>query len=325
MKSWKNCVLGLMLGLMAVEGRAAALAKVVVTGVGIRITEAELDKAYLTYVLTQKALVNVDVLPALEPLHRKLLLDDLIMDGLVALRADATDISQAKVKAAENYKAQRAGWATDFAFELTVEATGLTLVEFRRQLQKEALRLIVVRRELRPITAATEGDILKYYNDHPKQWKVPEIAKVAQVFFSKTDLATGRKLNPDERAAKHQTAAKVKAKAQAGIDFKKLVEEFSEDLISKPNGGEFQLVKGLCDKDLEREVFKLRPNQAQLIETDFGYHVVWMKERKPAKVKKLAEVSNDIRKYLQRGKFEKELPAYYERLKKQARVQIHLK
>ena len=325
MKHWKNCLLGLTLGLMAGEGRAAAPAKVVVTGVNIRITEAELDKAYLTFVLTQKALLNVDVLPALEPLQRKLLLDDLIMDRLVALRADATDLSQAKVKAEENYQAQRDRWATDFAFELTVKATGLTLVEFQRQLKKEALRLIVAKRELRPDIAATEGDILKYYNDHPKQWKVPEIAKVAQVFLSKSDLATGRKLNPDERAAKHQTAAKVRAKAQAGIDFKKLVEEFSEDLISKPNGGEFQMVKGLGNAVLEREVFKLRPNQAQLIETDLGYHVVWMKERKPAKVKKLAEVSNDIRKYLQAGKFEKELPAYFERLKKQARVQIHLK
>ena len=75
------------------------------------LAEAELDKAYLTYALTQKALLNVDVLPALEPLRRKLLLDDLIMDRMAALRADATDISQANVKAAENYKAQRAGWA----------------------------------------------------------------------------------------------------------------------------------------------------------------------------------------------------------------------
>ena len=324
MKYWKHGLLGLAV-FFAANGLVAAPAKVVVTGVGIRITEAELDKAYLTYALTQKALLNVDVLPALEPLRRKLLLDDLIMDRMAALRADATDISQANVKAAENYKAQRAGWATDFAFELTVEATGLTMVEFRRQLQREALRLIVAKRELRTTISATEGDILKYYNDHPKQWKVPEIARVAQVFFSKTDLATGRKLNPDERAAKHQTAAKVKARVKAGIDFKKLVEQFSEDLISKPNGGEFQMVKGFGNAVLEREVFKLRTNQVNLIETDLGYHVVWMKERKPAKVKKLAEVSNDIRKYLQAGKFEQKLPAYFERLKKEAKVQIHLK
>jgi parvulin-like peptidyl-prolyl isomerase len=324
MKNWKHGLLGLAI-FFAVNGMAAAPAKVVVTGVGIRITEAELDKAYLTYVLTQKAISNVDVFPALESFHRKQLLEDLIMDRLATLRADATDINQANVKAAENYKAQRARWETDFAFELIVAATGLTMVEFRRQLQKEALRLIVAKRDLRTLTAATEGDILKYYNDHPKQWKVPEIAKVAQVFLSKTDLATGRKLNPDERAAKHQTAAKVSARAKRGIDFKDLVEEFSEDLISKPNGGEFQIVKGLGNADLEREVFKLRVNDAHLIETDLGYHVVWMKERKPAKVKKLAEVSNDIRKYLQSGKFEKQLPAYFERLKKQARVQIHLK
>ncbi len=324
MKNWKHGLLVLVV-FFAANGWAAAPAKVVVTGVGIRITEAELDKAYLTYVLTQKAISNVDVFPALESFHRKLLLEDLIMDRLAALRADATDINQANVKAAENYKAQRARWETDFAFELIVGATGLTMVEFRRQLQKEALRLIVAKRELRTTISATEGDILKYYNDHPKQWKVPEIATVAQVFLSKTDLATGRKLNPEERAAKHQTAAKVKAKAVAGVDFKKLVDLYSEDPFSKPNGGEFQLVKGFGDQKLEREVFKLRVNDAKLIETELGFHVVWMKERKLAKVKKKAEVSNDIRKYLQQKKFAEQLPGYFERLKKRAAVRILLK
>ena len=324
MKHWKNCLLLIAAGWMAIPA-AAAPNTPVATGVNLRITRGELDKAYQTYVLTQTAIAGIDVSPAFEKALRERLLDDRIVNRLTAPRADATDRNQANLKAEETYKAQREQWATNFAFELVVEATGLTLVEFRRQLQQEALRLIVARRELLATASVTEGDILKYYNDHHQRWKVPEIATVAQVFLSKTDLATGRKLNPEERGAKHQTAAKVRAKAVAGVDFKKLVDLYSEDPFSKPNGGEFQLVKGFGDQKLEREVFKLRVNDAKLIETELGFHVVWMKERKLAKVKKKAEVSNDIRKYLQQKKFAEQLPGYFERLKKRAAVRILLK
>jgi len=294
----------------------------VVTATKFRITRGELDKAYLTYVLTQKAFLNIDVAPVFEKEIRKRLLDELILTRLAALRADATDLNQAKLKADEIYKSQRENWATDFAFKLAVEATGLTMTEFKRQLHDEALRELVAKRELRVKTAPKPGDILKYYNDHRAEWNVPETANVAQIFFSKFDLATGRKLNPKEILAKHQTAAEVAAKVKSGIDFKKLVNDFSEDPISKPNGGEFQMVKGVGDPKLSTEVFKLNVNNAKLVETDLGFHVVWMKERKPARVKKIDEVRNEIRKLLQAKNFARELPKYFERIKQQAGVKI---
>ena len=153
---------------------------------------------------------------------------------------------------------------------------------------------------------------------------MPGTAKVAQIFLSKFDLSTGRKLNPKERAAKHQLGAELAAKAGAGVDFKKLVADFSEDPISQPNHGEFEIVKGFGNQDLEREVFGLRVNNVKLIETELGFHVVWVKEIKLAKVKGRKEVSNDIRKYLQAKKFREELPKYFERIKKQAGVRILL-
>lgn len=320
----KSILKSLIVGLAMAGVVAAAPETPVVTGVKIRITKGELDKAYKTYVLTQKAFANIDVAPAFENEIRKRLLDELILTRLAALRADATDLNQAEVKAAETYKAQREKWATDFAFNLAVDATGLTMTEFKRQLKEEALRQLVAKRELRAATTPKPGDLAKFYNDRVGEWKVPETAKVAQIFFSKFDLATGRKLNPKEILVKHQTAAEVAAKVKSGIDFKKLVKDFSEDPISKPNDGEFQMVKGVGDAKLSAEVFKLKINDANLIETDLGFHVVWMKERKPARVKPLKEVANDIRKHLQAKNFARELPGYFERIKKQAGVKILL-
>ena len=325
MKNWHKCLLfALPIGLTATIGWSAALNKIVASGIGVSITEADLEKACRIFVLTQ-ASSGVDVPAALEPMYRKRLLDDLIMNKLMALRANPTDKWQASQKATENFKAQREQYVSAVAFEMKVEATGLTMVEFKRQLETEALATIVAKRELRPTTAATEGDILKFYNDHNKQWRLLETAKVAHVLLSKSDGATGRRLNPDDRAAKQATAAKVLGKATAGIDFKQLAKEFSEDLSTKETGGELLLVRGASLPEVEKMVFTMQPNQVVLVESELGYHVVKVIERKAAKVRKLGEVSSDIRKHLQSQKFINQLPGYYNRVKKQAGIRVTLK
>ena len=325
MKSWHKCLLfAISIGMPTDDGQAAAPVKIVASGRGVSITEAELDKTCRVFVLTQ-ASSGVDVPVALESVYRKRLLDDIIMNKLMTLRANPTDKWKASQKATENFKAQREQYISASAFELKVEATGLTMVEFKRQLETEALALIVAKRELRPTTAATEGDVLKFYNDHNKQWHMPETAKVAHVLLSKSDGATGRRLNPDERAAKQAAAAKVLGKATAGVDFKQLAREFSEDLSTKETGGELVLARGTSLPEVEKMVFTMQPNQVVLVESEVGYHVIKVVERKAAKVRKLNEVSNDIRNHLQSQKFFKQLPGYFGRLKKQAGVRVTLK
>ena len=325
MKNWHKCLLfALSIVLTATIGLSAAPNRIVAKGIRVSITEADLERACRIFVLTQASL-GVDVPATRESEYRKLLLDQLIINKLLALRANPTDKWQASQKATENFKTQREQYVSALAFELKVEATGLTMVAFKRQLETEALALIVAKRELRPTTAATEGDILKFYNDHNKQWRVLETATVAHVLLSKSDGATGRRLNPDERAAKQATAAKVLGKATAGVDFKQLAKEFSEDLSTKETGGELVLARGASLPEVEKMVFTMQPNQVVLVESEVGYHVVKVIERKPAKVRKLSEVSNEIRTHLQGQKFIKQLPGYYDRLKKQAGVRLTLK
>ena len=321
MENWhKTLLFSLSIGLAA-NCLSAVPKKIVASGIGVSITEAELERACTIFVLTQ-ASSGVDVPRALERVYRTRLLDDLIMNKLTALRANPTDKWQASQKAMESFKAQREQYVSVLAFELKVEATGMTMVEFKRQLETEALASIVAKRELRPTTSVTEGDILKFYNDHNKRWRIPGTVKVAHVLLLKSDGATGRRLNPDERAAKQATAAKVLGKATAGIDFKQLAKEFSEDLSNKETGGELVLVRGANLPEVEKVVFTMQPNQVVLVESEVGYHVVKVIERKAEKVLKLSEVSNDIRNHLQGQKFIKQLPGYYNRLKKQAGVRL---
>jgi len=326
MKHWQRNFLAL--GLLASMGLAAAAptGRIVATGVGLAVHESELDAAYRCYVMTQ-ATLGVNVSPLVEKAIQKQLLNDLIMQRLLNQRAQAGDRTKAEADAGKQYNELKSTFLTDDAFRLHLESKGMTLAVFRKQLRIELLADTVARRELQSRVQAKESDLLKFFNDRNAkgQWNVPEQAKVAEVFISLVDPSTNLRLNPDARASKQAVAAKVFAKAAAGIDFKQLVKEFSENPLTKQVDGELVLVAGQVEAKVEKTVLALKVNQiCPPVESEQGFHIVKMLEHKPARKKPYAEVRNDIREYLQAEAYGKVLPDYFKRLKKESGVRVLL-
>ena len=318
----------LALGLLAGMGLTAAVptGRIVATGVGLAVHESEVDAAYRRYVMTQ-ATLGVDVSPLIEKAIQKQLLNDLIMQRLLDRRAQVGDRTKAAADAGKQYNELKSTFLTDDAFRLHLESKGMTLAVFRKQLRIELLADTVARRELQSRVQAKESDLLKFFNDRNAkgQWNVPEQAKVAEEFISLVDPSTNLRLNPDARASKQALAAKVFAKAAAGIDFKLLVKEFSENPLTKQVDGELVLVAGQVEAKVEKSVLALKVNQiCPPVESEQGFHIVKMLEHKPARKKPYAEVRNDIREYLQAEAYGKALPVYFKRLKKESSVRVLL-
>ena len=326
MKHWYRKFLAL--GLLAGLGLSAAVptGRIVATGVGVAVHESELDAAYRRYVMTQ-ATMGVNVSPLAEKEIQKRLLEDLIIHRLLGRRAQAGDRTKAEADAGKKFKELKDSFLTDDAFRLHLESIGMSLAGFQKQLRVELLADTVARRELQSKVQAKESDLLKFYNDYNAkgQWNVPEQAKVAEVFISLVDPATNLRLNPNARASKQAVAAKVFAQAAAGIDFKQLVKEFSENPVTKQLDGELILVAGQAEPKVEKVVMALKVNQiCPPVESKQGFHIVKMLDYKAARKKPFAEVRNDIRKYLQAESFGKALPDYFKRLKKESGVRILL-
>jgi len=324
MKHWHGKILAL--GLLVGMGLSAAVptGRIVATGLGLAVHESELDASYRRYVMTQ-ATLGVNVSPLIEKAIQKQLLNDLIMQRLLARRAQAGDRTKAQADAGKQYNELKSMFLTDDAFRLHLESKGMSITEFRRQLRVELLADTVARRELNSKVQAKESELLKFYNDRNAkgQWNVPEQAKVAEVFISLVDPATNLRLNPDARAKKQATATKVFGKASVGIEFKQLVKEFSENPLTKQTDGEFRLLAGQSEPKVEKAVFALKVNQvSQPLESKVGFHIVKMLEHKAARKKGFAEVRNDIREYLQAEAYGKALPDYFKRLKKENNVRI---
>ena len=326
MKNWHRKLLAL--GLLAGLGlqASAPTGRVVATGIGVRIHESELDTAYRRYVMTQ-ATLGVNVPTLVGKAVQKQLLNDLVMQRLLGRRAQDGDRTKASLDAGKKLEELKKIFLTDTAFRLHLESNGMDAAEFHRQLQVELLADAVARRELHSKVQAKESELLKFYNDRNAkgQWNVPEQAKVAEVFITLVDPSTNLRLNPDARAKKQATAAKVFGKAAAGIEFRQLVKEFSENPLTKQQNGELLLVAGQVEAKVEKVVFALKVNQiCAPVESKAGFHIVRMLEHKRARTKPFTEVREDIRKHLQAEAYAKALPEYFTRLKKENGVRILL-
>ena len=321
MREW---YLGLLFSLLfTTVSFAATPEKVLARGLGFTVKQTELDSAYRHFVLSQ-AVSGSDVPVAMESFFRKQVLNELVLDKITSSRANAGDRGQAYIQAMEGYNNLRQQYLLESSFTLKVQSIGMTTNTYRLYLQNKALTQQVLKREMKSKTMVKEVHIQEFYNENMELWKVPESAELEHILLAKIDVSTGRRLNPDERATKQALAAKVFAKARAGVDFGQLAKEYSEDLSTKNSGGKFQMIRGLADPQLATKVFAMRINRVEMVGSEFGHHIVRVTKKIPAKTRNITEVAKGIREHLHGRNYMKALPTYVTQLRKQAAVRMSL-
>ncbi len=145
--------------------------------------------------------------------------------------------------------------------------------------------------------AVTEAEIKEYYEKNKRQFEAPAAVKARHIL-----------IRPDAKAAdKDKAKADAKAKAEevlkkvkSGADFPALAKQVSQDPGSAKQGGElgwFQ--KGVMIKAFEDAAFALNKNEVSgVIETEFGFHVLKVEDKKDAGFLPVSEAEPSIREAL---------------------------
>lgn len=162
----------------------------------------------------------------------------------------------------------------------------------------------------------TDADIEQYFKDHPSDF---DEVRVRHILISTEPKAAGvedgdKGKDKDKKdAPKPLTKEEAKQKAQAildrvrkGEDFAKLAKENSDDQGSKDKGGEYDFFgKGRMVPEFEETAFKLNPGQiSDLVETQFGFHIIQLEERRSATSPSDPKVRQQITEKLKQEKLE---------------------
>jgi len=144
----------------------------------------------------------------------------------------------------------------------------------------------------------SEAEIKAWYDSHKDQYSQPEERRASHIL-----LTTGS-------GDKAEVKAKVKAEAEALLAelkknperFAELAKKHSQDPGSASKGGDLGFfTKGMMVKPFEDAAFALKEGEmSDLVESDFGFHIIKLTGIKAAQVKPFAEVKGQIEADLKR-------------------------
>ncbi|HXT12787.1 MAG TPA: peptidylprolyl isomerase [Candidatus Angelobacter sp.] len=295
---------------------------VIAKGKGVEVKQADIDAA-LTRV---KAMYAARGMPVPADLEEQAL-RQIVFQQLVL--AQATDADRAKGKADFEdrvAKLKASAGLTDEEFNKRIAAQlqdGETRQEWDKKNIEGLTVPIVLERELG--VNVTDADAKKFYDDptNTPSFEQPEMVRASHILLMTEDPKTHEPLPPAEKEAKRKEMEGILKQARAGTNFAELAKKYSEDPGSKDNGGEYTFPRGQMVPEFEKAAFALQPGQiSDIIETKYGFHIIKLSEKIPAKKVDFDKVKDRIKERLSAEEMQKQIPAYSEKLLKAANVQI---
>ena len=170
------------------------------------------------------------------------------------------------------YEANRAQFETKEAIDVQVLA--LTLDDVARQV------------------SVPPAELQSYYEQNKSSFAEPEQRRASHIL-----LTTGEGGSAKDKEGARRLAQDLLARAKARPDdFAKLAQEYSKDPGSAAKGGDLGFFgRGMMVKPFEQAAFSLKPGEiSDVVETDFGLHVIRVTEVKGGAVAPFDQVKGKI-------------------------------
>lgn len=164
--------------------------------------------------------------------------------------------------------------------------------EFQAPEQVRVEYVILSADSLQSQMTVEDAEIRKYYDDHQPEFGTQEERQAAHILI----LAAADAPEADKQAAKAKAEQLLQQIKQSPAKFAGLAKQHSQDPGSAASGGDLGMFgRGVMVKPFEEAVFQLKPDEiSEVVESDFGFHIIKLLAVKPAKILPYEEVKGGI-------------------------------
>ena len=183
------------------------------------------------------------------------------------------------------------------------------IVAMERGREQAIIDNFVANRSLPPAGFPSEAETKAAYDANIAQFRVPAQIRIAQILIRLPENA-----NASEVKRALATAQEISTKIDGGANFGELAKQYSQDEISKNNGGEIEWVnENLLTPQFRTTVASLKGNAASKpVRSPFGYQIVKVVDRKPESTIPFSDVRAAIAKNLRDARANQNRAAYLE-------------
>lgn len=250
---------------------------------------------------------------------RRAILDNLVNEKIteqqitkLGIKVTAKDVEQAieKVKKENNFTQE------DLIYSL--KQKGISLKQYRDELEKEIERFRLVNYEVKSKIVITEEEIKKYYQTHSKEYTVVSKVRLERIF-----LKVGNPSDKEEIARVKIVGAEILQKLRQGHDFSEMAKMYSQGPAG-PEGGNLGWINvSQLEPVLREKITKLSVGEyTDLDPVQSGFQIIKVAEKKKGGLKPFEEIRDAIYSKLFKEKVEKRYAAWLNRLRKESFIKI---
>ena len=251
---------------------------------------------------------------------KKQVLENLIARELLYQQSQKKGIKVDQKEIDEQLTGLKGRFPSEAEFKNALSRNNLTEADLRFQFERDLAIKKLLDGQIGDKVAVSEKETRAYYDSNLETFKKPEQVRASHILI---------KVDPGADEAKKAEARKkiesLQTKLKKGEDFGALAKEYSEG-PSGPKGGDLGFFgRGQMVKPFEETAFAMKPGQvSDMVETNFGYHLIMVTDRTPEGTLPYEEVKDKLQQFLKQQKVQEAIAQYVETLKGKAKIERFL-
>ena len=246
-------------------------------------------------------------------------LDQLIGYKVLAQETKARNIAVPDAEIDARINQIRGQFPNEEAFTAMLAQRKLTLEQVKSDARQDMAISKMIEAEIAAKIAVKPEQVTDFYAKNPDQFKEGESVRASHILIAVPKGA--------DAAAKAQARAKAEGvlkDVKAGKDFAALAKEHSADPGSAAQGGDLGFFQqGQMVGPFNDAAFSLAPGAiSDVVETDFGFHIIKVVEKKPGRTIPLDDVKPQVEQYLQQMNRQEQTEAFVNGLRAKGKIEV---
>lgn len=209
---------------------------------------------------------------------------------------------------------------TDEQFAQALQQEGMTMLDLRRQLEKQMLVSRVQQTEVSGKISITDEEVAAYYDQHKDEFATTPQVTLREILV--TVAGTEGSVNVAADEAARAKAEDIHKRLLGGEPFPRLAADLS-DAASKANGGLLgEIPWEDVSPDLQKDLNAMKTGEiTRVLRTPRGYQILKMDARTDGTLKPLAEAREAVSEKVFEGKRRGEFQKYLVKLRSQGIIE----
>jgi peptidyl-prolyl cis-trans isomerase C len=251
---------------------------------------------------------------------KRRILERLIDEELLYQESERKEITVEQSAIEEEMGKLKNQFASDEEFEKGMTDMNLSEDDLRSYFNRSLRIQKLLNDEIVSKVKISEDEVRLFYDTHPDLFQQKEEIRASHIL-----IKTNPNMDASEKKEARRKLEGIRKRLEQGEDFAALAKEFSECPSAARGGDLGYFGEGKMVKAFEEAAFALKVGELSgIVETDFGFHLIKLTDKKKEGTKTYDETKGDIRQYLFGTAVRRERSLYLDGLKGKAKVERFL-